>query len=162
MTKKACKTKLPESIQKDAIELAKFGLSYSEMEMILDAEPGSIERLSKRSPGFRRDLETAPLNAVIEVEKALLKRALGYWITEEFRTYIPADSGEISDNPEVKLKETKIVKKFVPPDSSAALIYLYNIRGKRWSKNPESQSGITVEEYMELKRNAQKQAEENM
>ncbi len=162
MAKKENKSRITENITQNAIELARYGLSYEEMDKVLDAEPGSIEKHAKRSANFCRLLETAELNAVIEAERALFKRAVGYEVTEEYRTYIPAHSDDTSPEPETKLKEIKFVKKIVPPDASALLIYLYNRRGKRWSKNPDSQSGITVEEYLDMKDEVQKQAEENI
>lgn len=162
MAKKENTSRKTENITNSAVELARYGLSYDEMDKVLEAEPGSIEKQTKKSAKFCRLLETAELNAIVEAERALLKRAIGYTVTEEFRTYVPAHSDDTSPDPETKLKEIKIVKKFIPPDANALLIYLYNRRGKRWSKNPDSASGITVEEYMELKRKTQKQAEENM
>ena len=156
------KTKLTGNIAQNALELARYGLNYEEMDKVLDAEPGSIEKHAKRSSNFCRLLETAELNAIIEAERALFKRAVGYEVTEEYRTYIPAHSDDTSPDPETKLKEIKFVKKFIPPDASALLIYLYNRRGKRWSKNPDSSSGITVEEYLDMKDKVQKQAEENI
>lgn len=162
MAKKDNRSLITENTTKSAAELAKYGLSFEQMDKILNVESGWIEQHSKRSANFRRALETAELNTAIEVEKALLKRAMGYEVTEEYRTYIPADSEDKTPNPETKLKEIKFVKKFVPPDASASLIYLCNLRGSRWSKNPDSPSGITVEEYMDMKDKAQKEAEENI
>ncbi len=162
MAKKENKSTTSISIAQSAAEMAKFGLSYEQMEKILNVDEGSLEQHSKRSLNFRRAVETAELKAIIEVEKALLKRALGYEITEEYRTYIPANAEDKSNDPPTKLKEIKFVKKFVPPDASASLIYLYNLRGSRWSKNPDNSSGMTVEEYLDMKDAVQKQAEENI
>ena len=119
MAKKENKSRITENITQNAIELARYGLSYEEMDKVLDAEPGSIEKHAKRSANFYRLLETAELNAVIEAERALFKRAVGYEVTEEYRTYVPAHSDDTSPEPETKLKEIKFVKKFVPPDASA-------------------------------------------
>jgi len=162
LAKKENKSRITENITQNALELARYGLSFEEMDKVLNSAPGSIEKYAKRSANFCRLMETAELNAVIEAERALFKRAVGYEVTEEYRTYIPAHSDDTNPEPETKLKELKLVKKNVPPDASALLIFLYNRRGKRWSKNPDSQSGITVEEYLDMKDEVQKQAEENI
>lgn len=44
---------------------------------------------------------------------------------------------------DVKLKEVRFVKKFLPPDTSSCITWLINRRSERWSKNPTGGGALT-------------------
>lgn len=72
----------------------------------------------------------------IEVENALLKRALGYDYEEETK--------EAKYNPDKKdyeLKTTKIVTKHVLPDVTAQIYWLSNRKPSNWRRNPTDTDG---------------------
>ena len=60
------------------------------------------------------------------VERSLLKRALGYDVTEETQELI-----------EGCLRTTKRVTKHIPPDTKACLAWLYSRRSDRWRAQQE-------------------------
>lgn len=162
MQKKDNKLKLSEENKESILELAEHGLNYKEIEKFLGLDTGVIEQYTKKSVIFKRSLDNAELKLCLDVEKALLRRAVGYETVEE-HTSFKADTKK-SDNEETgeKLKETKLVKKFVPPDASAALIWLYNRRGERWSKNPDSSNELNNAELSKLRKIALQEAEDNL
>ncbi|MEO8513710.1 MAG: hypothetical protein ABI543_09135 [Ignavibacteria bacterium] len=161
MPKKENKSKFSEDTIKDILKLVSHGVKYNEIESILRIEKGSIEMLSRKSVEFKTEMEIASLKLDIQVEEALLKRSLGYVTTEEQWIYIPVFT-EGCDEPELKLKEIRKVKKFIPPDASSDLIWLYNRRGERWSKNPNVSSSESYEDYAKEKQKALKEAKENL
>lgn len=159
--KKENKTKFNDDITKNIFKLVSHGLKNNEIESILRIEKGSIDQYAKKSPEFVKEMEIAPIKIDIEVETALFRRAVGYETTEDHWIYTPIFS-EGSDEPELKLKEIKKVKKFVPPDASSALIWLYNRRGERWSKNPNVNNNVSIEDFLKEKESAAQEAKENM
>lgn len=79
----------------------------------------------------------------IQVENALLKRALGYDYTEE--------KVEISDKDGKKVVQTV---KHVPPDTTAQIFWLKNRRPDKWRDKPaaeENADGITADLIKGLK-----------
>ncbi len=161
MAKKENKSKFSDDTTKDILKLVSHGVKNNEIESILRIEKGSIEQFSKRSTEFRTDIEIAALKLDIEVEEALFNRSVGYETMEEHWVNTP-NLTEGSKEAETKLKEKRIVKKFVPPDASAGLIWLYNRRGERWSKNPNTSSNVSMEELLKEKDSAAQEAKENM
>ncbi|MGN1020329.1 MAG: helix-turn-helix domain-containing protein [Aristaeellaceae bacterium] len=68
-----------------------------------------------------------------EVENALLRRALGYQVTETTRELKPdPESGE------ARLTVTREVTKHVAPDTTAQIFWLKNRRPDRWRNRPEA------------------------
>lgn len=161
MAKKENKVKFTDQITAKIIQFVSHIVSIDKIERILGLENGSIEQYSKRSDDFAREIEHAALRMDIEVEMALYKRSVGYETIEEHYIYTPFFI-EGSEEPELKLKEIRKVKKFVPPDASAGLIWLYNRRGERWSKNPNVNSSESYEDYAKEKQKALKEAKENL
>ena len=88
----------------------------------------------------------------IEVENALLKRALGYEYTEE-RVEVSKENGKKS------VKTTQTVK-HVPPDVTAQIFWLKNRRPDRWRDKQQLEhsgrvdvnplAGLTTEELRKL------------
>ncbi len=162
MPKKNIKTKVTDKIIQKAIELAIYGLSYSETDKVLALDDGTLEKYAKCSPDFKRTIENAELLATIEVERSLLRRANGYETIEEHKSFVPEKTAKEGIEPGMVLKEIKYVKKMIPPDGSACLIWLYNRRGERWSKNPDSSNEPNNAELSKLRKIALQEAEDNL
>lgn len=144
-------TKITTETTKKAINLARFGLSFLQIERLLALAEGCLEKYAKRSPAFTREVEIAELSVLIEVEQAFLKRALGYETTEVHTIHIPIDA-ENPDEKNTKFKEIRRVKKSVPPDLAAIQLWLTNRNSARWNKNPVS--SVNTESYEDfLKKN---------
>ena len=73
----------------------------------------------------------------IEVENALIKRALGYCYEETM----------VEDNPEGR--KTRITQKFIPPDVAAIVFYLKNRLPAKWRDKPVDDSGKGPSEIMQ-------------
>lgn len=76
----------------------------------------------------------------IKVENALLKRALGYDYEEysEEAEEIPTGKYDEKGKPIVKIKKhIKRTKKFIPPDTTAAIFWLKNRKPDHWKDKRE-------------------------
>lgn len=94
----------------------------------------------------------------IQVENALLKRALGYSYNEVTRErFVDKETGKES------LEITKTVKKEVSPDTTAQIFWLKNRKPKEWRDRKETEltgginvtdpyKGLTTEELRKLAR----------
>lgn len=82
----------------------------------------------------------------IQVENALLKRALGYSydeVTQE--TMLDAKTGKY------ELKVSKIVAKQVAPDTTAQIFWLKNRKPQQWRDKQDVSTTIEVEDLSSLK-----------
>ncbi len=72
----------------------------------------------------------------IEVENALLKRALGYTYEE-----ITQEEKYNSDSKQYELRTTKIITKNMPPDTTAQIYWLKNRKPAKWREKPVDTEG---------------------
>ena len=115
----------------------------------------TLNEWKKKFPDISDTLKRSKEVVDVEVENALLKRALGYSTTEVTR--------ERALNPEtgkVELVVTKAVTKEVPPDTTAQIFWLKNRRPDLWrdkqnvelsgevASNPFA--GLTTEQLIKL------------
>jgi hypothetical protein len=80
-----------------------------------------------------------------EVENALYKRALGYWVTETKTTTLPDGA--------VKVEE---IRKHVAPDTTAQIFWLKNRKPDQWREKNDltlTPSNGVLESLMELHKN---------
>ncbi|MBE2217970.1 MAG: hypothetical protein IAE90_07205 [Ignavibacteria bacterium] len=61
----------------------------------------------------------------------------------------------------MKLKEVRFVKKFLPPDTSSCNSWLINRRSERWSKNPTGGGELDQQELARLRKIASAEIDEN-
>ena len=161
MAKKENKSNFTEELVSKIIKIAAHFISLDKIEKILGLEAGCIEQFAKKSIEFARKLEYAALQLDIEVEMAIYKRAIGYETIEKHETYTAFHSDE-NEKPVLKLKETKFVTKFVPPETSSGLTWLYNKQGEKWSKNPAVSNDLSNDELQILKKRASEIAKKNL
>lgn len=109
-----------ETIEKLAIH----GLIDTEIADILGVDERTITRW-KKDESFLSTIKRGKLQADLEVEKALYKRALGYEYTETHK------EGKRNDDGTIQVQHVKTVNKVIPPDTAAAFIWLKNRRGWR-------------------------------
>lgn len=161
MPKKENKSNFTEELVSKIIKIAAHFISLDKIEKILGLEAGCIEQFAKKSIEFAGKLENAALQLDIDVEMAIYKRAVGYQTTEEHKTYIAVYNND-DEEPILKLKEIKYATKFVPPETSSGLTWLYNKQGDKWSKNPAVSNNFSIEDYLKERRQAHKEARENL
>lgn len=87
----------------------------------------------------------------MQVENALLKRALGYSYVETVTDFELVDTGERDDNGkpvmEKKIKNVRSVKKEMAPDVGAAAFWLKNRRPDKWREKREEQIQVSTADY---------------
>lgn len=105
---------------------ARDGLTDEQISHNMGIAAGTLydwkKRFSKISEALKKGKEVVD----IQVENALLKRALGYDYQEE--------RVERSDKDGVKVIQTL---KHIPPDTTAQIFWLKNRRSDRWRDKPE-------------------------
>lgn len=92
----------------------------------------TFRKWEKNNPGIADAVKVGRELTDIRVENAILKKALGFEV-EEVKTVVKANGDE----------EVTTVKKNVPPDVSAASVWLKNRRPDKWRDKPtENNSSV--------------------
>ena len=105
---------------------ARDGLTDAQMAGNMRINPATLYDWKKKYPQISQALKKGKEVVDIQVENALLKRALGYDFQEE--------KIEKSDKDGVKVVQTV---KHIPPDTTAQIFWLKNRRPDRWRDKPE-------------------------
>lgn len=153
------KGKYEKWLEPDGLQLlgawARDGLTDEQIAKNMGISRSTLNEWKKKFPDISDTLKRSKEVVDVEVENALLKRALGYSTTEVTR--------ERALNPEtgkVELVVTKAVTKEVPPDTTAQIFWLKNRRPDLWrdkqnvelsgevASNPFA--GLTTEQLIKL------------
>lgn len=121
---------------KQAEKLCKLGATNAELADFFEVSERSIERWGCEKEEFRRALRAGKEPADDRVEMALYHRAVGYSHPD---TDIRVIEGQIV--------KTEITKHY-PPDTKAALAWLYNRRKDKWSPAPEGAQGSDIADVL--------------
>ena len=105
---------------------ARDGLTDAQMAGNMRINPATLYDWKKKYPQISQALKKGKEVVDIQVENALLKRALGYDFQEE--------KIEKSDKDGLKVVQTV---KHIPPDTTAQIFWLKNRRPDRWRDKPE-------------------------
>lgn len=108
---------------------ARDGLTDEQLAVRMGINPATLYDWKKKYPKISEALKKGKEVVDIQVENALLKRALGYDFQEE--------KIERSDKDGVKVVQTV---KHIPPDTTAQIFWLKNRRPDRWRDKPEPAS----------------------
>ena len=107
---------------------ARDGLTDEQIASNMGVAKTTFYDWKKKYPNIANSLKRGKEVIDIQVENALLKRALGYSYNEVTRERIrDPETGETS------LEITKTVKKEVVPDTTAQIFWLRNRKGSEWS-----------------------------
>ncbi len=125
------KLKYDDTFPLQAEDMARKGLIDKQIANNLGISEGTLYDYQKKYPEFLKALKRGKAPVDVEVENALLKRALGFEY-EEIHTEYRIPPGETE--PDVKAKPYSIrrVKKFVVPDTTAIIFWLKNRRKDAW------------------------------
>ena len=115
----------PEFI-KEAEEQAKLGATDQELADYFGVDVRTLYRWKNTSAEFRQALKAGKEEADDRVERSLFERALGY---ERDEVDIRVVSGEIVKTP---------IRKFYPPDTTAAIFWLKNRKPAEWRDKVEN------------------------
>ena len=111
---------------------ARDGLTDEQLSQNMGIGTTTLYRWKEEYREIREALKRGKEVVDIQVENALLKRALGYEYTEETRELVKdKETGKYS------LSVTKIVTKEVAPDVTAQIFWLKNRKPKKWRSDPQ-------------------------
>lgn len=120
---------------------ARDGLTDEQIAQNIGIRRETLYVWKKRYPNISNALKKGKEIVDIQVENALLKRALGYSYNEVIRERVlDQETGEYS------LEITKTIKKEVVPDTTAQIFWLKNRKPEQWRdrKETELSGGLDV------------------
>lgn len=118
-------TKYKQEYARQAEKLCQLGATNRTLAEFFEVSERTIERWTSENEAFCRALRVGKEPADDKVERALYERALGYSHPD---IDIKVINGEIVETPIIK---------YYPPDTKAALAWLYNRRSEKWHPKPE-------------------------
>lgn len=111
---------------------ARNGLTDEQISKKLGISKDTFYKYKKEYTDFSDSLKRGKEVIDVEVENALLKRALGYKYDEVTKELIEDEETGISE-----LKVTKVVTKEVVPDTTAQIFWLKNRKPEEWRDKKE-------------------------
>ncbi|WP_418578752.1 transposase [Hungatella sp.] len=123
---------------------ARDGLTDEQIAKNLDIVPSTLYEWKRQYSEISEALKKGKEVVDIEVENALLKRALGYTYDE-----VTQELCKNVETGEVELRVTKKVTKEVIPDTTAQIFWLKNRRPDRWRDKQDIEhmgqiGGVTI------------------
>jgi transposase len=107
---------------------ARDGLTEAQISKNLGISKSTLNDYKNKYPDFSDSLKRGRQSCIVEIENALVKRALGFEY-EEVKTYIKDEDGRV-------VKYTEKTKKYQAPDVGACAFLLKNKDKGNWSNNP--------------------------
>lgn len=131
------KGKYAEWLTDDALKKleawARDGLTDEQIAARMGISVSTLYEWRKKYSEISESLKKGKEVVDIEVENALLKRALGY-------TYDEVTHERVGD----QMVPVKIVKKEMPPDTTAQIFWLKNRKPEQWSDKKDETGNIEV------------------
>lgn len=121
------KSKYNENFPLLAEGYAREGMIDEEIAAKLGVSPDTFYQYQKRYPEFAKAIKRGKVPVDVKVEKALLKRALGYEYEE-----VKVEFEAVPDGGEAKAKSVTKTKKQVAPEVTAQIFWLTNRRPDLW------------------------------
>jgi hypothetical protein len=124
---------------------ARDGLTDKQISHNMGVAWSTLKSWKTRFPALTDALRKGKEVVDREVENALYKRALGYWVTETKTTTLPDGA--------VKVEE---IRKHVAPDTTAQIFWLKNRKPDQWREKNDltlTPSNGVLESLMELHKN---------
>ncbi len=133
------KVKYTEWLTEEALEKLKTaslsGMSRTQIAKMMGVQPRTLKRWESKFPQIR-EAAGAAKTVRDPVERALLKRAVGYTATEVTRQ---------RNDKTGEFETVKIVEKQVMPSTTAQIFWLKNKCGCEWEEKPtETGGGVVV------------------
>lgn len=107
-------------------------LTKNELAKKLGVAPKTLNMWEKKHPEIEEALRQGREITDVRVENAILKKALGFE-TKEVKKVVKADGAE----------EVTTVYKCVPPDVSAASVWLKNRCPEKWRDKPQEEDSLS-------------------
>lgn len=130
-------TKYQKWIKKDGLlkieGWARNGLSNAQIAKNIGVKPETFCKWKDQFPDLREAVERGQKPLEVELENALIKKALGY--VEE----TPEEVEEITDKGGVVVRHKKKIKRVYPPDTSALIFLLKNRMSNIYQDRPKTE-----------------------
>lgn len=140
----ARKTKYdPRTFPQLAEGYARDGLNDEQIAAKLGLGMSTYYSMQNRFPEFREAIKKGKEPVDVQVENALLKRALGYEYEE---THTEVTVRQTSAGNDAVPTSMKKVKKHIPPDVAAMALWLTNRRPDKWKHTRVLDAKIVVDE----------------
>ena len=160
------KTLFKEHIFKEGIKLAFHGFTLDQMAAFWDVGISTLRRWLSKHPDFRTALKRAKDEADFKVVKGLYKRACGFKFTEKTyeRISIKINGNGQPARSQHQMTLIKQVKKYIPPDTAAAFIWMKNRDPINWRDVQERRilgifATLSAAELHEMKKKAEEDLE---
>lgn len=134
-----CKGKYTEWITDDGLlrihGWAREGLTDEQISHNMGISRFTLQEWRKRFPAISATLKAGKAPVDIEVENALLKRAMGYQYEETITEVEEVPSGKYDEEGKPIMKQVKHIKKVQKtalPDTTAQIFWLKNRRPDKW------------------------------
>lgn len=125
-------TKYKECYNDRAYKLAKIGATNALIAKKLKVNISTLFNWTKTHPGLKDSIICGRTEFESEVERALMKRAVGFTFNET-KTIYNKDDDVITKH---------VTSKYYPPETSAAVFWLKNKFPDRWKERVESTVGL--------------------
>ena len=139
--------------------LAREGLSDEQIALKMGIGTSTYYRWQEEHREFREALKKGKAPVDIQVENALLKRALGYTSTETIEELTTTGQKDQNGRDIIKEKHVRKVTREIPPDVGAIVFWLKNRKPKQWRDKiealPESQTNDLLASLLDLERRAE-------
>jgi hypothetical protein len=113
-----------------AYNLCLLGATDADLSFSFEVSERTINTWKKKHPDFLQSITRAKEIADSEVARSLLERAKGFEWTEEVAIKVKAGKDQ-------ERVEVVTVKRMVPPDTQACVVWLTNRQRRNWKQRPE-------------------------
>jgi len=120
---------------------ARDGLTEAQIAKNIGITPQTLCEWKRRFPSFASAIKRGNAPVDIQVENALLKRALGYECEEITEEIEETPTGKQDENGKPIMRRKKHIKKYrkvIPPDTAAMIFWLKNRKPLQWRDRPEA------------------------
>lgn len=138
--KRGRKSRYNDDLKAHAITLSRIGLANNDIARDLDIPITTFDTWLKKFPNFSDELDENRNKMLLDAKKCLAKRIEGYSYTETQVTEEKIFVKDKNDNEKEvggKRVKRKVSKKFIPPDSKAAM-YVLDKRSKHFRRQAEA------------------------
>ena len=132
-------SKYQEVFTKQAYKLALLGAKDKELANFFEVDVDTIHEWKKVHPQFSDSLKRGKEYADQNVSKSLYKRAIGFKFEEvtHERVEVGEFNPQLGEFVKVPATKTKVVTKYIIPDTTAQIFWLKNRRSDIWRDRQE-------------------------
>lgn len=126
-------TEYRQEYAEQARKLCLLGYTDKQLADFFEVNESTITRWKHKYPEFRTSIKKGKVVADAQVVDSLYNRALGMEVTEV----------EVRGNDENKIK--RVIKKYIPPDTTAQIFWLKNRQPELWREKSTIANEVKIE-----------------